>query len=121
MHSDGRSPRWPPACPGFVGVWAFGLQNPGGALFRSSGSWPVGRGDTEGYARELLFMVEQLGRDAVAIGTDIEGLGTSWAVNDYAGVREVIQHLGRLKTPTETIERLACGNFARVLKANLPA
>jgi hypothetical protein len=32
----------------------------------------------------------------------------------------VIEHLGRLKAPTETIERLAYGNFARVLKATLP-
>ncbi|GAB3778401.1 hypothetical protein GCM10028796_58760 [Ramlibacter monticola] len=105
---------------GVVGVWAFGLQNPGGSLFRSSGSWPVGRRDTEGYAKELLFMVEQLGRDAVALGTDIEGVGPNWVVNDYAGLRLVIEHLGRLKAPTETIEKLAYANFARVLKANLP-
>ena len=105
---------------GVIGVWALGLEKPGGALFRSSGSWPVGRRDTEAYAKELLFMVDQLGRDAVALGTDIEGVGPNWVVNDYAGARQVIDHLGRLKASTETIEKLAYANFARVLKANLP-
>ena len=104
---------------GVIGVWALGLQNPGGFAFRSMGGWAVGRRDTEGYAKELLFMVEQLGRDHVAFGTDIEGLGPNWAVNDYTMVRQVIEHMERLKAPTETIERVASGNFARVLKANL--
>ena len=105
---------------GVIGVWGLGLEHPGGALFRSQGSWTVGRRDTEGYAKELLYMADLVGRDAVAFGTDIEGLGPNWSVTDYAGVRQVIEHLGRLKAPTETIERLAYGNFARVLKATLP-
>ena len=37
----------------------------------------------EGYAKELLYMVGQVGADHVGIGTDIEGVGPDWAVNDY--------------------------------------
>ena len=53
----------------------------------------------------------------VAFGTDIEGVGPNWSVNDCAGVRSVLDHLPEMKLPNETVERVAYGNYARVLKA----
>jgi len=95
---------------GVIGLWGLGLAN-------SRGDWSVGARDTRAYARELASLVDKLGRDHVAFGTDIEGVGPNWAVNDYAGVRAVLDHLQETKLPSETVERVAYGNYARVLKA----
>lgn len=53
---------------------------------------------------------------SVGFGTDIEGVGENWVVNDYQGVRTVIDQLQQLKMPPDTIERVAYRNYARVLK-----
>ena len=79
----------------------------------------VGRGDVRGYAREIAHLVNGLGADHVGIGTDIEGVGTSWSVNDYSHVRSVVDALQDLKLPPSAIEQVAGGNYARVLKAAL--
>jgi microsomal dipeptidase-like Zn-dependent dipeptidase len=79
----------------------------------------VGLHDAQGYARELASLIDKLGSDHVAIGTDIEGVDANWSVNDYAGVRAVLEHLQQLKLPGDAIERVAYGNYARVLKAVL--
>jgi membrane dipeptidase len=97
---------------GVVGLWCLGLASP-------RAGWSVGARDTRGYAKELASLIDKLGRDHVAFGTDIEGTGPNWSVNDYAGVRSVLDHLQEMKLPSETIERLAYGNYARVLKAVL--
>ena len=67
----------------------------------------------------MAALVDQLGADHVGLGTDIEGLGPGWAVDDYSGLRDVVDHLQALKLPASTIERVAFGNYARVLKAVL--
>lgn len=103
---------------GVVGLWASGLANPAPEWLRGRGGWTVGRGDTQSYARELLHLADVIGVDHVAIGSDIEGLGPSWAVNDYAGVRRVVDHLAELKAPAAAIEKLAYANYARVLRDN---
>jgi membrane dipeptidase len=97
---------------GVVGLWALGLNNP-------ADGWSVARGDKLAYARELVALVDKIGADHVALGTDIEGLGPGWAVNDYGHVREVIDHLQALNVPASVIERVAYRNHARVLKAAL--
>jgi membrane dipeptidase len=97
---------------GVIGLWGMGLS-------RSGQPWPVVRGDTEGYARELKDLVGKLGADHVAFGTDIEGVGESWSVNDYAGVRAVVDHLQALKLDSSIVERVAYRNYARVLKTAL--
>lgn len=99
---------------GLVGVWGLGLQRPGRG-------WPVGRGDTRAYANELVKLVNRIGADHVALGTDIEGLGPDWTVNNYEQVRSVIGHLEAMKVEASVIERIAYGNYARVLKAVLKA
>jgi microsomal dipeptidase-like Zn-dependent dipeptidase len=52
----------------------------------------------------------------VAFGTDIEGVGPNWAINDYGHLRSVVDHLQAMKLPASVIERVACGNYARILK-----
>ena len=102
-----------------VGLWGLALNQPAGSWATGSGSWTVGLHDTQGYARELANLIDKLGSDHVGFGTDIEGVGKKWSVNDYAGVRSVLDHLQEMKLPSETIERVAYGNYARVLKAVL--
>jgi membrane dipeptidase len=97
---------------GVVGVWGFGLERPG----VGRNAWSVGRNDAKGYARELADLVNQLGADHVGIGTDLAGVGASASINDYADLRKVVDHLQELKLPESAIERVACGNYARVLK-----
>ncbi|HEY6511204.1 MAG TPA: membrane dipeptidase [Burkholderiaceae bacterium] len=97
---------------GVVGLWGLGLAKP-------RAGWSVAARDTRAYANELAALVDKIGRDHVAFGTDIEGVGPNWAVNDYGGVRAVLDHLQQMKLPSETIERVAYGNYARVLKAAL--
>jgi membrane dipeptidase len=79
-------------------------------------SWPVGRNDAKGYARELARLVDQVGAGHVGVGTDLAGVGANTSVNDDADLRQVVDHLQELKLPQSTIGRVACGNYARVLK-----
>lgn len=99
---------------GVVGLWALGLSRPGSG-------WTVGPGNTRAYARELVNLVDRIGADHVAMGTDIEGVGPNWAVNNYGHVRSVIDHLQEMKIDAATVERIAYANYARVLKAVLRA
>ena len=95
---------------GVVGIWAFGLST-------RDRRYPVVAGDRQAYARELAKLVDTIGADHVAFGTDIEGVGPNWTVNDYAHVRSVIDSLQDMKLSASVIERVAYGNYARVLKA----
>jgi membrane dipeptidase len=104
---------------GVVGLWGLGRSSPGAERTPGRGVWTVGRRDTAGYARELAHLVEEIGADHVAIGSDIEGVGPNAAVDDYAQVREVVDALQALKLPASTVEKVAYANYARVLKAAL--
>src|SRR6185503_16374551 len=99
---------------GVVGLWGFGLS-------RRDALWPVWQNDQAGYARELAKLVDLLGADHVAIGTDIEGVGANWSVNTYAHVRAVVEALQAAKLPASTIEKVAFANYARVLRSALKA
>jgi membrane dipeptidase len=99
---------------GVVGLWALGLSRPGLG-------WSVGARNTSAYAREIANLVDKIGADHVAFGTDIEGVGPNWAVNSYGDVRTVMDHLQEMKLPASVIERIAYANYARVLKAALKA
>jgi membrane dipeptidase len=101
---------------GVVGLWGLGLRQPSQAY-----GWKVGMQDRAGYAREVAKLVNMIGADHVAFGTDIAGVGSEWAINDYGHVREIVQLLEGQKLDAATIEKVAFGNFARVLKATLPA
>jgi membrane dipeptidase len=104
---------------GVVGLWGLALDKPGPSRTPGQGNWTVSRGDTRGYAREIANLVNWLGADHVGIGTDIEGVGTSWSVNNYSHVRSVIEALQDLKLPASAIEQVASGNYARLLRAAL--
>jgi membrane dipeptidase len=104
---------------GVIGLWGLALGKPGPSRTPGQGNWTVAHGDTRGYAREIANLVDWLGADHVGIGTDIEGVGAGWSVNDYVQVRSVVEALQDLKLPASAIEQVACGNYARVLKAAL--
>lgn len=99
---------------GVVGLWALGLSRPGVG-------WTVGPRDMRAYAREIANLVDKIGADHVAFGTDIEGVGPNWAVNHYGHLRNVVDYLQEMKLGASVIERVAYGNYARVLKAVLRA
>jgi membrane dipeptidase len=99
---------------GVVGLWALGLPRP---VF----GWNVSQGNTRAYAKEIANLVDRIGADHVAFGTDVEGLGPNWAVNDYAHVRSVVDELQEMKVEASVIERVAYRNYARVLKSVLKA
>jgi membrane dipeptidase len=99
---------------GVVGLWGLGLSRPGLG-------WPVGSRDTWSYAREIAKLVDRIGADHVAFGTDIEGVGQDWVMNSYSDVRKVVDQLEEMKVPASVIERVAYANYARVLKAALKA
>jgi membrane dipeptidase len=97
---------------GVVGLWGLGLARP-------NADWPVGQGDTRGYARQIVKLVDMIGADHVAFGTDIEGVGRTAAIDDYGQLRGVVEQLQAMKLEASVIERVAYGNYARVLKAVL--
>lgn len=107
------------AAGGVVGLWGLGLPKPGPSRTPGEGNWTVGLGDRRGYARELANLVNWIGADHVGIGTDMEGVGTAWSVNNYDHVRSVIEALQDMKLPASVIEQVAYANYARVLRAAL--
>jgi membrane dipeptidase len=104
---------------GVVGLWGLALTRPGPSSTPGEGNWTVARGDTRAYAAEIANLVNWLGAEHVGIGTDIEGVGAGWSVNNYSHVRSVVEALQEMKLPASAIEQVACGNYARVLKAAL--
>jgi len=104
---------------GVVGLWGLARSQPPAERTPGRGTWTVGHRDTAAYARELAHLVDWIGAEHVAIGSDIEGVGRSFSVNDYAQVREVIDALEALKLSASVVEKIAFANYARVLKAAL--
>lgn len=98
---------------GVVGVWGLGLKHP-------TRLWNVGIDDPKGYARAIIALVDQLGPDHVALGTDLAGIGDGGSVNSYGDVRRVIEAM-QDKLDATTLAKVSCLNYARVLKAALPA
>ena len=97
---------------GVIGLWGLGLSHP-------SISYPLIGATPKAYARELAKLVDQLGADHVAFGSDIEGVGMNWVLNSYSDLRTVIDHLQEMKLDAAVIDKLAHGNYARVLKRAL--
>ncbi len=99
---------------GVVGLWALGLSRPGRG-------WTVGAGNTRAYASEIVNLINKIGGEHVAFGTDIEGVGPNWAINEYGHLRSVVDTLQDMKMSASTLERVAYGNYVRVLKSALKA
>lgn len=107
------------AAGGVIGLWGLGLAAPAPRVAMGDGGWTVGRGDTRALAREVAALVQRIGAEHVAIGSDIEGVGTGWALNQYGHVRSVIDRLQDEGLSADAVERVAYRNHARVLKAAL--
>jgi membrane dipeptidase len=86
---------------GVVGLWALTSD--------------IGK-TVEAYADRMLELVEWLGEDHVAFGTDINGLGPNALVSEFADLKGVIAHWRSKGVPETRIVKLAIGNYARVLK-----
>ena len=86
------------------------------------GLWPltpdVGK-TVEAYADRMLELVEWLGEDHVAFGTDMNGLGPFSLLSGYADLKRVVDHWRQRGVNDTRIRKLAIGNYARVLKAAL--
>jgi membrane dipeptidase len=73
----------------------------------------------EAYADRMIELAEWLGDDHVAFGTDLNGLGPYSVLSGYGGLQRIIEHWQRQGVDEARIRKLACGNYARVLKAAL--
>jgi membrane dipeptidase len=98
---------------GVIGLWGLGLDRPGYG-------WTAMRQDRASYAKELAKLVQLVGEDHAALGTDLAGVSSNWTVAHYGHVRETLDRLKDEKLSDAVIEKVAFGNAARVLKANLP-
>jgi membrane dipeptidase len=82
------------------------------------GLWPM-RSDVgatpEAYAQRLWELGEWLGDDHAAFGTDINAISRP-AIGSYADLQKVVRYWQKAGFPAASIEKLAIGNFARVLK-----
>lgn len=85
---------------GVVGLWA---------LRQDSGPTP------DSYGRRLVELAAMLGEDHVAVGTDMGALAQP-AVATYRDLRAAFETMQRLGTAREVLEKIAIGNYARVLK-----
>jgi membrane dipeptidase len=87
------------------------------------GVWPM-RSDVgatpETYAERVWELGEWLGVDHVGFGTDMNAISRP-AVASYADLQQAVRHWQRAGFPRESIDKLAIGNFARVLKAAMSA
>lgn len=99
---------------GVIGLWGLGLDRPGYG-------WTALRQDRASYAKELAKLVNLVGEDHAAFGTDMAGVGPNWTVAHYGHVRETLDRLKDEKLSDSLIEKLAFTNAARVLKAAMPA
>ena len=86
---------------GVVGLWALAPD--------------VGK-TVEAYADRMLELVEWLGEDHVAFGTDINGLGPFSVLSSYADLKRIVDHWRKQGVVDTRIRKLAIGNYARVLK-----
>ena len=90
---------------GVVGLWA---------MRQDTGPTP----DT--YGRRLIELAALLGEDHIGIGTDMGALASP-AIATYRDLRAAFATMERLGTAHEVMQKIAIGNYARVLKAALQA
>lgn len=91
---------------GAVGLWA---------LRHTVGSSP------DGYASELLRMVDVLGPEHVMLGTDLEGMGTFSTMGQLADLRKVADVLRDRGVDDKTLRAVCFDNYARCLKSAMRA
>lgn len=91
---------------GVIGLWS--------ARVKSDPDYRVR--DAATYADEIARMVDLLGPQAVAFGTDMDGTGKDPVLSQYADLREVADRLAQRNWPDAVLHDVCIGNYARVLK-----
>ena len=84
---------------GVIGLWALGAD--------------VGT-TVDSYTDRLLDLVERLGEDHVAFGTDMNALSRP-ALTSYTDLRRVVELMLKRGRSEPTVRKIAIGNYARVL------
>lgn len=89
------------------------------------GIWPSLSNYTsiENYAESLIKLIDWVGEDHLAFGTDMSGLGPMalFGNNHYQDLRKVADHLESIGTKKDTLEKLCFANYGRLLKQCLAA
>jgi membrane dipeptidase len=89
------------------------------------GIWPSLSNFTsiENYGEGVLKLIDWVGEDHLAFGTDMSGLGPMALFGEgrYNDLRKVADHLENLGTSKETLEKLCFRNYGRLLKQCLSA
>jgi membrane dipeptidase len=84
------------------------------------GIWPSLSNYTsiKNYAESLIKLIEWVGEDHLAFGTDMSGLGPMAIFGEgrYEDLKKVSEHLHTLGTPQMTLEKLCFRNYGRLLK-----
>ena len=86
---------------GAVGLWALG---------------PSFGGGIEGYASEIMRMVNLIGVDHVMFGSDQDGLPQGAVINQLSDLRKVVEALSKKGIEEKVIRAVAFENYARCLK-----
>jgi microsomal dipeptidase-like Zn-dependent dipeptidase len=86
---------------GAVGLWALG---------------PTFGGGIDGYAAEIIRMVNLIGADHVMFGSDQDGLPSGAVINQLSDLRKVVETLSKKGVEEKVIRAVAFENYARCLK-----
>ena len=91
------------------------IADSGGAI----GLWSLGPsfgGGIDGYAAEIIRMVNLIGADHVMFGTDQDGLPQGAVINQLSDLRKVVEALSKKGVEEKVIRAVAFENYARCLK-----
>ena len=91
---------------GVIGLWAARVKSDRNYLVR----------DPDTYADEIARMVDLLGPQAVAFGTDMDGAGKDPVLSNYTDLRQVADRLAQRNWSDAVLHDICIGNYARVLK-----
>jgi microsomal dipeptidase-like Zn-dependent dipeptidase len=100
---------------GLSEAYAKKIASKGGAV----GLWALGPsfgGGLDGYASEIIRMIELLGADHVMFGTDEDGLPQGAVIEQLIDLRKVVDMLAKRGVDEKTLRSVAYGNYARCLR-----
>jgi membrane dipeptidase len=100
---------------GLSEAYAKKIASQGGAV----GLWALGPsfgGGLDGYASEIIRMIEILGADHVMFGTDEDGLPQGAVIEQLIDLRKVVDMLAKRGVDEKTLRSVAYGNYARCLR-----
>lgn len=83
------------------------------------GLWALGAsfgGGIDGYASEIIRMIELLGAEHVMFGTDEDGLPQGAVIEQLIDLRKVVDILAKRGVDEKTLRSVAYENYARCLK-----